>query len=940
MRRILGMVVLCAGTAWASDGGPSPAGSDAGRPLRAMVQDTFQRLAETGLREGVAHYEAKRFPAALKALRGAYELLRDTVPTTPAETERRTALDYHLALTYQALGDRRRALVHYRQTLAQAPRHLEASLQLAALLADVDATDGALEAAERLLTNARQRAGNEARIIAQQARLAVRRGRFEEARRHYDALLSAGPPTDALTLEVAQFYRDFERIDEALRWYRRVRGPGPLLTQAAREMATLHAEQEARRFGWTRPKSEVPDKARGLLERARGAQDAGRLGDAERLLQEAVRIAPSFAAAHAALGAVLLAGGDVVRAETAYLRAVAMNGSDADAVRQLAAFYESRREWGRAVIFFERALELRPQWTDLHRRMATCWRALGDRPRALHQIRLARRMMSEDDPDDDLAALEQSLSVGLPVADMPASEGTVSESEARRLARANALFAQGRPDAAMAEIRAVPNREQSVPALALEGAIMAETGQLDAAARAFRRALGFQPTNVVLETRLAEVLLKSDQTEAALDLLREAEAAGGPEARLILAEHVLGAPADAGLLGDLSRVLELRTARERIVWILDRPDVPMQRRAASLLSRVDDRLTDVYLFIVGLALILVIAIAIPLARRFGGVGLNVLLQSAPDASSEIQALLSAIQHEVLKHNTLALVGLSEAEDGPDFAEQARYCHDALLGSPSSPTHDSAAGRLRTYLEQLRQIGRAYDLNLNLRYRDRAFRALLDGFDVLHRIGPALQRAGVTGRPSRSVRRGLRRAVRLLNEEAARGVRRHLGQLRHFRVDGAVLEEVFARTSAEPALLMVRVGPLEIDDPENILPCRIGMPRRAFEDVLTNLMRNAIDASARSASDGEVVRVGVGLGRDEDPITLVSRVAFRIRDQAPANIDGAMIRQRVGERGLGLTADLVTRYDGSVEVESQDAPWTKAVVVRLRRVEDEDIGWTD
>jgi hypothetical protein len=61
--------------------------------------------------------------------------------------------------------------------------------------------------------------------------------------------------------------------------------------------------------------------------------------------------------------------------------------------------------------------------------------------------------------------------------------------------------------------------------------------------------------------------------------------------------------------------------------------------------------------------------------------------------------------------------------------------------------------------------------------------------------------------------------------------------------------------------------------------------------------------------------------------------------APATIDAAMIRQRVGERGLGLTADLVTRYDGAVEVEPEPAPWSKAVVVRLPCVEDEEDAWT-
>ncbi len=942
MRRLLGLTVLCCGTAWAADGGPD-AGAlppDSGPALGAMVQDTFQRLAESRLAEGIDHFEAKRFPEALASLRGAYELLRDSPPTSSAQVDRRTELAYRLALTYQTLGDHRRALIHYRETLSRAPKHTNASLQLASLLAEPDATDAALEAAARLLTNARQRAGNDGRIIGRQARLAARRGRFDEARRHYDSLLLRGAPTDALALEIAAFYGDFDRPDEALSWYRRVRGPGESLAKAVREIATLRAEREARRFGWTRPSTEIPQKARGMLERARGAQEAGRLGDAERLLEEAVRVAPSYSAAHAALGAVHLARGQVERAETAYLRAVALNGSDADAARQLGAFYESRRDWGQAVIFFERALKLRPHWTDLHRRMATCWRALGDRPRALHQVRLARRMVPEDAPDDALKALEEALSQGLPEAPPTTAESPPAESDARRLARANALFREGRPDAAMGIIRALPDRARSVPALTLEAAIMAETGQLDAAARALETALRFEPTNLVLETRLADVLMGLKKEKRALALLAEAEAAGGAEAKLMLAEFDLKRGADEGLVGDLARLFELRAARERLQWILDRPEVPMQTRARALMNGVEARLWRIYVVVSSVVLVLLLILILLLARRWGGVGLDALLRGAPEASGEIQALLSAIQHEVLKHNTLALVGLSDAPDGPAFAEQARYCHDALLGGQTTSAQDAAYGRLHSYLDQLQQIGRAHGLKLNPTHRDAAFRPLLRGFSVLQKIAPGLRRAGLSGRPSRRVRAGLRRAVRLLTQEAARGIRRHLSHLRHFRVDEAILEEVFARTSAEPALLMVRVGPLEIDDAAGVLPCRIAMPRRAFEDVLTNLMRNAIDASAQSGDEGTVLRVGVGLERTQDPITLVSRLALRVRDMAPATIDGAMIRQRVGERGLGLTADLVTRYDGAVDVEPAKAPWSKAVVVRLPCVEDEELGWSD
>ena len=111
---------------------------------------------------------------------------------------------------------------------------------------------------------------------------------------------------------------------------------------------------------------------------------------------------------------------------------------------------------------------------------------------------------------------------------------------------------------------------------------------------------------------------------------------------------------------------------------------------------------------------------------------------------------------------------------------------------------------------------------------------------------------------------------------------------------------------------------------------------AFEDVVGNLVRNAIQTSVRQAP-GQPVHIGFAVDTDVDFITGLEWLALRIRDRSPHELTVEMLRGRYIEEGLGLTADLVSRYDGALDVVEDAAPWTKAVVVRLPRVDDEDGG---
>jgi hypothetical protein len=123
----------------------------------------------------------------------------------------------------------------------------------------------------------------------------------------------------------------------------------------------------------------------------------------------------------------------------------------------------------------------------------------------------------------------------------------------------------------------------------------------------------------------------------------------------------------------------------------------------------------------------------------------------------------------------------------------------------------------------------------------------------------------------------------------------------------------------------RIAPLALD-PGSSLPCSVQMPERAFADVLTNLLRNALEASLATGGT-QPAAVGLSVQTEVDPATGDEHVASFVLDRVPGELPVAALRSRYIEAGLGLTADLVSRYQGTLDVEPFDG-WSKAVVLRL------------
>ena len=197
--------------------------------------------------------------------------------------------------------------------------------------------------------------------------------------------------------------------------------------------------------------------------------------------------------------------------------------------------------------------------------------------------------------------------------------------------------------------------------------------------------------------------------------------------------------------------------------------------------------------------------------------------------------------------------------------------------------------------------------------------------MVHTLKGLEGRAQLIGREKKRVLRSLKQAFRLLNVDGYEAVQQMLGRIRMLEVDDTMIRNIAVRVLREPGFADVNVAPIAIDSslkwPVNVL-----ISQRAFEDIFANLIRNALQSSVEMGLSP--VEVGMIVDLEVDEVTGFERVVFLVCDHAKKKLTTAMIRKQAIEGGLGLTADLVSRYDGMVDVEENVRGWRKAVRVKL------------
>lgn len=914
---------------------------EAAPPVGELLDEAMRKLARSRNDEALKLMEQKDYPGALELLKQAFEL-----------DENNAQISNNLGYIYYLLGNREEAEKYYRGALQLEPERSITYLNLSDLLSDEQALESQLREAARLLERAREIRGNQPKVMLRQARIASRLGDFEDAMRFYAEYTDKRKPTNELCLELGDFYRDIGKRGKALEWYRVIEDKGRLGKVAAARIWDIEVEKQARKFGWARSPEVISGQAHVIANRGRIALNQGNLEEARRLLEEAVKISPPFSMARADLGEVLQREGRVARAELEYLRALALDNANPEIWARIGRLYLEQADNGRAAeaaIFLSRAVELRPDWGELHIDLAKALRAAGDLRGALAHVERYLAQTPSGEKHKTATLLKETIEQGLPRSDRKKSDdwdslirGSAgrepSEVLLRTLGRVRLHLSQGKPEAAMAELRRLPPKERSPEVYNLEARILYTSGKLREAAKRFEQSVKKDPTQGAVHEQLGVIYSELGEEGPALAHLAEAEKVGNAAAVYHRARLEMGRLEEGplGWISDASRLWKLMKARRSLDTFLAMGSTSIYLKDAQLLF---DKLTiRIYQLLSALAAALLLVVGLVAAgslRLWGGADLATLISKHPDSGPDVQRVLSAIRHEVLKHNTMVLSGLVEAiERGDeDQSEKARYFYTSLVGDGKG---EALADRLRAYAKELRNIGRSYGVRLNLRRKDAAISALLAGFDRLESAAPMLRRVMILSESEKNrLLRSLKSAFHLLNTRGYEAVRSLLDRLRVLTVDEALLRAVFDKVKREPGLADVDLAPVALEESVP-LPVKILISRQAFEDVMINLYRNAVQSSMQLRE--RPVKVGVRVADDVDPITGFESAVFLVLDRSPKTLTTEMIRGRYIEEGLGLTAEIVSKYEGTMDVlPMENETWSKAVRVKLPAVWGEDEG---
>jgi len=752
---------------------------------------------------------------------------------------------------------------------------------------------------------------------------------------------SRRPTAEALRL-MADWFREEEDLERAAELYEqldRVYAGSEFAKDAGKIREELEFELELRKLDETqgfRPSA----AAEAAYNAGLVALREGRYEAAERHLTEAVDESPWFPRAYYSRGVARARLDKLMPAVDDINRSIRMDRSDYRAHMTLGLIYKKKfagAEDDEAIKHLSSALRLRPDLTRLHLLLGELY-ARTDREKAREHYQRFIQLTELDDPEarkarKALEDLEREIRKEDPLPMPPPAEESLRflDPEVQRVINEAYLRGTEHQDWQMAEKILVQARESfpQEPAIINELARVVYHQERYGDARAYwEQSLTILKDQVEVHERLG-LLLREDLPDEAIPHLRRAADLGSLTARFSLAE----------LLWEQTKPLEAREQIER--YLAEGSDYDLYwDRAQALHDEIESRFFQAYL---ALGLLLTLLIAFPawrVYRHYRGASLEQLLEKAPKSYPEVARVLSLIRHEILKHNTafLADVGRALEYSSPDADVRAEVLGRRLFGEGlarrgrrgRAQPLEGIYGRFHGYLGELEKVARAHGVTLNLHRKDTTFRPMIAAFDDLARWGPALHAAPRLSKNKRTeLAKTLRRCGHVLGRKAFERLSGLIQQLCVTTVDAPLVEACYAQVIGEKQFAGLELMPVEVWG--EAAPVRIF--RTDLEDILANVMRNSLRSSVQYAQPP--VGLGVALEIEIDEITGLGSLAIRIKDRSPEPLTNEMLRGRYVERGMGITVDLLSRYDGAIGVESEPG-WSKAVVLRFFTVEQDAI----
>ncbi len=686
----------------------------------------------------------------------------------------------------------------------------------------------------------------------------------------------------------------------------------------------LDAEDEARKLpvrpGFAPPSADARRAfADGKTALRRGANEAAR-----EAFRKALRLSPGYSEAALALGSVEERSGRSGEAAAAYRTALAAEPDGFEALVALSNLLwnePDRPAKEESLALLDRAVALRPDLLRLQREAANRWAAWGDPARALERLDAWRALAPQAEKAESSSFRERLRArLAKTSGPEPIALGSDPASPAVGAFRLAQVYA-GRPtardwEAAEAELAEAERLDpRFVPALELRAALRERREDLLGAEEVLRRAVAIDPSRAAAWERLAELLGRQAGRERdAEGAWEHADQAGSREALFALGRIASGE-------GRSSRAAALFRR-----YLAEAAGGVHAEEAQAALAREERRQDTLRGVALGGGLCALFAAILSWGRRRLGLTLEEWLKRDPGATHDARSVAGRLSHEAFKHGGLLLgEALERLDSQQGLAEAAPLLVERLYGNPGTP---GLVAEARRALRDLEAIGRRRGARLNLRFKDPLLSRVSRSLEALERIRADLallaDEGSLPARRLEKLSRSLRRAAATLNPRTAQLLTATLDVAGSTEARFERLRSLLASVARENDAAAPPLAGLGLFGEEADGKCvRVRVPEGDWATLWRNLFANALQAP----------RLALLAEERRDPVTGQALARFVLFDGDPRLLTAEMIRGRAAERGLGVVADLVRRWDGLVDVTPGTGEFTKGVAVEFAAVEE-------